>query len=65
METCKTCKYWGRHWKGACDFVDTSAAEQPETRFEIKVKVLDDSGLSAWLLTGPDFGCIHHAKKPT
>lgn len=55
--TCKTCRWWDR---GSCEMVDTIAAENPATRFEIDVEVADDTGLRAWLRTGPDFGCVLH-----
>jgi hypothetical protein len=60
MNTCKTCKWWGRVREGCCDFVDTLHSAKPATRFEIYASADDDHNLQAYLLTGPDFGCIHH-----
>ena len=60
MNTCKTCKWWGVDYEGACDFVNIPHKE--ETRFEIRVTADDDQGLHAELMTGPEFGCIHHTK---
>ena len=54
--TCKTCQWWKN---GFCDIVDM--IQEPSTRFDIDVDVLDDSGLYTQLRTGPDFGCIHHS----
>lgn len=55
--TCKTCRWWNQ---GHCEFVDTIAASAASTRFEVEVEVADDSGLHVKLITGPDFGCVHH-----
>ena len=69
METCKTCKYWNRNYTIAngvsdCDFVGTITAEKAGTKtLRIDSTVQDDSGLSVVLMTGKDFGCIHHTKK--
>ena len=66
MNTCKTCKWWGRAWEGCCDFIDTTHANQAAEvgkRFEIAVSADDDSGLQTYLQTGPDFGCVHHTAK--
>lgn len=57
MQTCKTCCWWE---DGRCNVIDTKIAEKPETRFEIDVRVDDDSGLNVKLKTGPDFGCVLH-----
>jgi hypothetical protein len=53
---CKTCTFWGDYREGVCDFSDSTQA----TRFVIHAEAADDSGLEAWLETGPDFGCVHH-----
>lgn len=57
MPTCKTCCWWE---DGCCNVIDTTIVEKPATRFEIEVRVADDSGLNVKLKTGPDFGCVHH-----
>lgn len=54
--TCKTCKWWGRAYRGCCDLVGVDG-------FEIIATAADDHNLTAFLATGPDFGCIHHAPK--
>lgn len=59
---CKTCKFWGRYQRGCCDRVDDISEPDP-TAFAISVRVLDDSGLSTSLMTGPEFGCIHWLEK--
>lgn len=59
MEKCKTCRWWEN---GECEFVHSQAASVPATRFEIVTKVADDWGLTERMMTGPDFGCIHHAR---
>lgn len=59
MKNCKSCAFWDN---GTCDFVDRKLDEDPG-RFEIDVRVSDDTGLNATLKTGPDFGCVHHSAK--
>lgn len=62
--TCKTCKLWGRYRKGECDRVgDLVATHDPATMFDLEFGALDDTDVYARLMTGPDFGCIHHAPK--
>jgi hypothetical protein len=68
MNTCGTCKYWKANRffpvenKGYCDKVDC-IIENPLQDFYINVTVADDHGLESGLVTGRDFGCIHHATK--
>lgn len=52
--TRKTCKWWGRSYHGACDLVGVVG-------FEIIATAADDHNLTAYLITGPEFGCILHA----
>lgn len=63
MENCASCQWWGKSRKGCCDFVDTMGATLPAKRFEVEAYAQDDTDLAAYLVTGPDFGCIHHAAK--
>lgn len=63
METCKTCHWWGQSIVGVCERVDTIQTAQPERLFEIEAFSDDDSGLTARLCTGPDFGCVWHEPK--
>lgn len=58
-QRCRTCKWWGRYYTNVCDFVTTTMAENPQTKFVIDAFANDDQGLEAMLVTGPDFGCIH------
>lgn len=60
---CKNCKFWGHYRKGECDRVDGLFTADPTASFDIRVRVLDDSGLSTGLVTGPNFGCIHFTAK--
>lgn len=64
--TCKYCEYWkmqhydsGTRSEMGCEYDVWPNKEQPNTAFRIEVSALDDSGLEAVLITGPDFGCIH------
>ena len=61
MQACKTCKWWGRDWRGCCGFVDT--IQSGPTKVEVYAHAADDHNLEARLQTGPEFGCIHHAPK--
>lgn len=61
--TCRNCKFWGHYRKGECDRVDGLFPDNPAASFDIVTHVLDDSGLNAGLVTGPDFGCIHFAPR--
>jgi hypothetical protein len=66
--TCKTCKWWneGRATKNIiaeCDFGNTITGgkfEKTEKAFYVTADASDDSGLHYELMTGEDFGCIHH-----
>ena len=63
MNTCKHCVYWETHqyWGEkpftACDRVDR------DDSFRMHIDVSDDTGLTAHLITGPDFGCNHFMAK--
>ena len=61
MGRCKDCKFWGYMWKGCCDKVDHIPT--PTKEFEIDYRVLDDSGMSTFLRTGPEFGCVLFEEK--
>lgn len=66
--TCKTCKWWneGRPTKNIiseCDFIKTITGEKFEKTkkaFYVTADASDDSGLHYELMTGEDFGCVHH-----
>jgi len=61
MKRCKTCIWWRN---GACVVVGTlEAVSNPNTLFCIDAGADDDQGSWELLLTGPDFGCIHHQGK--
>jgi len=62
MKTCKTCKWWGVDFEEACDFV-TNIQDNKKTILRIHSFADDDQGLNTELMTGPDFGCIHHKTK--
>jgi hypothetical protein len=62
MNTCKTCKWWGKWEPTICDKV-THDFGKPNTQFELIIHADDDSNLWGALKTGPDFGCIHHEEK--
>jgi hypothetical protein len=63
METCGTCKYWKptKNKIGECDFI--GSITQGNLTFDIDIFVHDDSGLYYDLITGENFGCIHHKKE--
>jgi len=74
MNTCKSCKYWNVSRKidankmSDCDFPDTITADKytkdgSGTGIEIEATADDDSNLCVTLLTGENFGCIHHTAK--
>jgi len=69
MNTCKTCKYWSDRYKidkgvSDCGFIDTiSATKDRKTYVDIEATAHDDSGLQVALMTGEDFGCVHHKGK--
>ncbi len=60
--TCKHCKHWGASWEGVCDRIGLSEPSDKD-KAKIIVRVSDDSGLSAKLVTSPDFGCALFAAK--
>jgi len=70
VETCKTCKWWnsGRPTKNIiaeCDFGNTITGEKFEKTkkaFYVTASAHDDSGLQYGLMTGEDFGCLHHSE---
>jgi hypothetical protein len=58
-KVCKNCKFWKKpelHYQRNrfCDRVDRIS----DILFDITSYAHDDSGLSAVLETGPDFGCV-------
>ena len=61
--TCKNCLVWGPYREGECDRVGGIFSQNPAAGFDIVATVLDDSGLSVGLVTGPDFGCVHFFAK--
>lgn len=56
-QTCKTCKWWGRHYANTCDKIEHDASAKGPQSFEIAVTVADDHNLSVRFVTGPEFGC--------
>jgi hypothetical protein len=63
MKTCKTCKYWGVYIKRSCDREGTIYDQSNQDDFYVEADALDDTGLESFLMTGPNFGCIHHEPK--
>lgn len=63
MPACKSCKFWGPYRKGECDREGHHFTGNPAASFEVVARVLDDSDLSVGLVTGRDFGCVHHVAK--
>lgn len=64
MSTCDKCKFWGVYMGGSCDRVgDLHTSRTPESAFDIEANASDDSGLTAFLMTGPKFGCVQFALK--
>jgi hypothetical protein len=64
MNRCRTCKFWGVDYDDVCDYPRTIMSDAtPKTQFVIFAEADDESGLMAYLYTGPEFGCIHHSKK--
>ena len=61
MCTCEKCKWWipTSDGNGICDFVNIIDPGEPLAAFEIFVDVDDDQGLDYYLITGPNFGCVH------
>ena len=64
---CKNCAFWTpniykqkNQIKGECDAVHSIMTDKnPEITFEIEATADDDSNLSAELITGCNFGCVH------
>lgn len=64
---CKLCKYWGGSFgdyhnetQKICDREGNIQIENnPESSFRVEARATDDSGLEAYLVTGPEYGCIH------
>ena len=59
MSTCATCRWWGVAYAGVCDRVECLGSLA-----EIEASADDDSGLTARLVTKPEFGCVMHDPKP-
>ncbi len=67
MNTCKTCIYWNsscaiKNGVSDCDMVDSVIKDKSKT-FEIIATADDDSNMNVKLMTGENFGCIHHEPK--
>ncbi len=66
MNTCKTCKYWSDNLKivdKVSDCGKVGSYDSGEMTFAMDITVDDDSNLNSYLMTGEDFGCIHHKDK--
>jgi hypothetical protein len=63
MGTCSDCKFWGRYRHMVCDVIELGDEVIDGNAARIDVRVLDDSGLDAYLVTGPSFGCVKYEKK--
>ena len=63
MGHCENCRWWGVDYEGVCDLPDTVDKHKYSIVFDIMATALDDSGLEAQLITGPDFGCVLFAEK--
>lgn len=67
MGKCKDCASWVKYFNEGfkvCDrWTDMDIEKDPETLFEVGADAADDTNLSCWLQTGPDFGCIHFKPK--
>lgn len=65
MNTCNTCKYWGNRWPindnkaNECGLIGLDESHSKDTAF-IDVRVSDDSGLDARVMTIGTFGCTLH-----
>lgn len=62
MGFCKDCKYWSVWSEGSCDKAGDDYADK-DAFVEIDYDALDDTGLSLYLKTGPEFGCVLFKKK--
>lgn len=70
MKTCKTCKFWrdtvynAANKTADCGYIGIwPEPKDKTTSVEIVVDVHDDSGLNVKLVTGENFGCVHHQEK--
>lgn len=63
VERCNSCVFWGMDYPKSCGFVGLDHEKNSATRFDIQVYTDGDTFLERNLLTGPDFGCVHHKKK--
>lgn len=67
---CKTCKWWGANQhskplqrimsKCTCPMLSTAIVDMPETPAGAMIDGGDD--VQPVFVTGPDFGCVHHAQ---
>ncbi len=67
INTCKTCICWNvsrsiKNGVSDCDMVDSVIKDKSKT-FEIIATADDDSNMNVKLMTGENFGCIHHEPK--
>ena len=54
MGNCKNCEFWR---EGVCHYgLDYDPPH--ETAFYADAIAADDTDLSCWIVTGPDFGCV-------
>lgn len=75
MKKCKTCIYWGGIYVPKNGVADCEAADwmiddfaerglnMDADEMAIHADASDDSGLTALLVTGEDFGCTLHSPK--
>lgn len=73
MGNCKDCKYWARYelfegvmWR-ECEYPTYGYLKDnvEDNDFALYVEVLDDSGLTLGMKTGPMFGCLKFTPKTT
>ena len=73
MKTCKTCAYWGRARAYIGDTgqrLKTCSAPAVQYGYCVEeadvasngARVEDDEGWG--MVTGPEFGCVHHTERP-
>lgn len=62
MGKCKDCVFWGDWRPRECGQIGR-LGQDPESDIDIQVSVLDDSGLNAYIVTGPEFGCVNFSPK--
>ena len=66
MGNCKDCKWWKAYpcnTAGACDTIVMHSENITENEARIDASATDDSGLDAYLTTGPMFGCVQFKAK--